>query len=67
VLKASYSTGNLTLHDFLNYKELLADFFCSLEAAGAAFGFPFHANDAAAAVNEAPFPDDPFNALEPLP
>jgi hypothetical protein len=66
-LMASYGTGNLTLHDFLDYKELLTDFFGSLEAAEAAFGFPFHASDAAAAVNKAPFPDDPLDALESLP
>jgi hypothetical protein len=66
VLKASYGTGNLTLHDFLDYKDLLADFFGSLEAAEAAFGFPFQAGDTAAAAADAPFPENPFDALEPL-
>jgi hypothetical protein len=69
VLKASYGTGKLTLDNFLDYKELLADFFGSLEAAEAAFGFPFQAGDTAAATSttDAPFPENLFDALEPLP
>jgi hypothetical protein len=64
VLLASYGGGTMTLQDFVPHQELLVDFFGSVQAAEAAFGFSFTANDSS--VNYASLPQDPFDDLEPL-
>jgi hypothetical protein len=60
LLKASYNGGNMTPDDFFMYPDLLVDFFGSVDKAKVAFG-------TSDADSEGSLPDDPVDALEPLP